>query len=162
MWTWPVVIMVSTATRLFGSSESIASRMESLIWSAILSGWPSVTDSEVKRRRDTRHSLTWWTSRRTVRSTAAGRNATGWGGHRCAHPSRSVLRGAREAGADGRPDPRGHGVLRAARHLDGRAVGGEDDDAVLRPAEDLPGRDVVDHEQVAALPRELHAGVGEH
>src|SRR6478752_4784335 len=49
--------MVSTATRLRGSWASIASRIESLIWSAILSGWPSVTDSEVKRRRDTRYSL---------------------------------------------------------------------------------------------------------
>ena len=51
--TWPVVISVSTATRLRGSSVSRASRIESLIWSAILSGWPSVTDSEVNRRRDT-------------------------------------------------------------------------------------------------------------
>src|SRR5215203_5130298 len=32
-----------------GSSASAASRMVSEIWSAILSGWPSVTDSEVKR-----------------------------------------------------------------------------------------------------------------
>src|SRR5215217_3142158 len=54
MWTWPVVIRVSTATRLRGSWRSIASRIASLIWSAILSGWPSVTDSDVKRRRDTR------------------------------------------------------------------------------------------------------------
>src|SRR5512139_2081707 len=45
--------MVSTATRLLTSSLSIASRIASLIWSAILSGWPSVTDSEVNRRRDT-------------------------------------------------------------------------------------------------------------
>src|SRR4051812_43915652 len=44
--------MVSTATRLVGSSLSIASRIASLIWSAILSGCPSVTDSEVNRRRD--------------------------------------------------------------------------------------------------------------
>src|SRR4051794_19535746 len=51
--TCPVVISVSTATRLVGSSAMRASRIESLIWSAILSGWPSVTDSEVKRRRDT-------------------------------------------------------------------------------------------------------------
>ena len=51
--TWPVVISVSTATRLRGSSVSSASRIESLIWSAILSGWPSVTDSEVNRRRAT-------------------------------------------------------------------------------------------------------------
>ena len=52
-WTWPVVIMVSTATLLSGSSLIIASRMASLIWSAILSGWPSVTDSEVNSRRAT-------------------------------------------------------------------------------------------------------------
>src|SRR5205809_2363353 len=51
--TWPVVINVSTATRLVGSSLSIPSRMASLIWSAILSGCPSVTDSEVKSRRAT-------------------------------------------------------------------------------------------------------------
>src|SRR3954471_16103298 len=50
--TSPVVTMVSTATRLAGSLASIASRMESLIWSQILSGWPSVTDSDVNRRRD--------------------------------------------------------------------------------------------------------------
>src|ERR1700716_3400633 len=46
-WTWPVVISVSTATRLRGSLLSSPSRMESLIASQILSGWPSVTDSEV-------------------------------------------------------------------------------------------------------------------
>ena len=51
--TWPVVIIVSTATRLAGSSLIIESRMASLIWSAILSGWPSVTDSEVNSRRAT-------------------------------------------------------------------------------------------------------------
>src|SRR3954462_3485311 len=50
--TSPVVTMVSTATRLAGSLASMASRMESLIWSQILSGWPSVTDSDVNRRRD--------------------------------------------------------------------------------------------------------------
>ncbi len=49
-WTWPVVIMVSTATLLRGSPLIIWSRMASLIWSAILSGCPSVTDSEVNRR----------------------------------------------------------------------------------------------------------------
>ena len=45
--TSPVVISVSQATRPFGSSVRIASRTESEIWSAILSGWPSVTDSDV-------------------------------------------------------------------------------------------------------------------
>src|SRR5215475_10254391 len=47
----PVAIRVSHATRLVGSSVRQASRMESEIWSAILSGCPSVTDSEVKRKR---------------------------------------------------------------------------------------------------------------
>src|SRR5215204_909182 len=47
--TRPVVTRVSQATLLIGSSASAASRMVSEIWSAILSGWPSVTDSEVKR-----------------------------------------------------------------------------------------------------------------
>src|SRR5471030_1646414 len=51
--TWLVVMSVSTATRLFGSSLRRASRTPSLIWSAILSGWPSVTDSDVNKRRDT-------------------------------------------------------------------------------------------------------------
>src|SRR5690349_5183549 len=53
MWTWPVVMRVSTATRARGSSVSSASRTVSLIRSAILSGWPSVTDSEVNRRSGT-------------------------------------------------------------------------------------------------------------
>ena len=47
--TRPVVISVSQATREFGSPASAASRMASEIWSAILSGCPSVTDSEVNR-----------------------------------------------------------------------------------------------------------------
>src|ERR1700745_2846100 len=37
------------ATRPVGSSRSTASRTPSEIWSATLSGWPSVTDSEVNR-----------------------------------------------------------------------------------------------------------------
>src|SRR6478736_9735941 len=49
--TRPVVTIVSTATRACGSCSSIASRMASEIWSQILSGWPSVTDSDVKRVR---------------------------------------------------------------------------------------------------------------
>src|SRR5947208_16370828 len=47
--TRPVFTSVSQATRPEGSSRSTASRTPSEIWSAILSGWPSVTDSEVKR-----------------------------------------------------------------------------------------------------------------
>src|SRR5579883_179092 len=44
----PVVISTSQATRPLGSSLSTASSTESEIWSAILSGCPSVTDSDVK------------------------------------------------------------------------------------------------------------------
>ena len=45
----PVVSRVSQATREYGSPARAASTTASEIWSAILSGWPSVTDSEVKR-----------------------------------------------------------------------------------------------------------------
>src|ERR1700719_4600197 len=51
MTTRPVAVRVSQATRLDGSSARHASRMASEIWSAILSGWPSVTDSEVNNER---------------------------------------------------------------------------------------------------------------
>src|SRR5438094_10662077 len=48
--TSPVVISVSHAQRASGSSASTASRTVSETWSAILSGWPSVTDSDVNRK----------------------------------------------------------------------------------------------------------------
>src|SRR5438067_2909932 len=47
--TSPVAVRVSQATRLNGSSARQASSTASEIWSAILSGCPSVTDSDVKR-----------------------------------------------------------------------------------------------------------------
>src|ERR687894_167536 len=47
--TRPVFTSVSQATRPVGSSRRTASSTPSEIWSAILSGWPSVTDSEVNR-----------------------------------------------------------------------------------------------------------------
>src|SRR5216684_3322290 len=46
----PVVTSVSQATRPFGSCFMTSSRTASEIWSAILSGWPSVTDSDVNRK----------------------------------------------------------------------------------------------------------------
>src|SRR6202040_170142 len=49
MTTRPVAVRVSQATRLGGSSARQASRIASEIWSAILSGWPSVTDSDVNK-----------------------------------------------------------------------------------------------------------------
>src|SRR5690242_5892850 len=57
--TRPVFTSVSHATRPVGSSRSTASRTPSEIWSAILSGCPSVTDSEVNR-----NSLSVWFMRR--------------------------------------------------------------------------------------------------
>src|SRR5712671_6656681 len=45
----PFVIAVSQATRACGSCASIPSSTESETWSQTLSGWPSVTDSEVRR-----------------------------------------------------------------------------------------------------------------
>src|SRR5688572_229327 len=47
--TRPVFTSVSQATRPPGSSAITASRTPSEIWSATLSGWPSVTDSDVNR-----------------------------------------------------------------------------------------------------------------
>src|SRR3954471_11652652 len=47
--TRPVLTSVSHATRPPASSRRTASSTPSEIWSAILSGWPSVTDSEVNR-----------------------------------------------------------------------------------------------------------------
>src|SRR5271154_906713 len=49
MTTRPVAVRVSAATRLKGSCARQASRIASEIWSAILSGCPSVTDSDVNR-----------------------------------------------------------------------------------------------------------------
>ncbi len=46
----PVLTSVSQATRALGSWARMASSTASEIWSAILSGWPSLTDSEVKRK----------------------------------------------------------------------------------------------------------------
>src|SRR5688500_823381 len=44
-----VVVIVSQATRASGSFDRNRSTIASLIWSATLSGWPSETDSDVKR-----------------------------------------------------------------------------------------------------------------
>src|SRR5450756_2096882 len=50
----PVVTSVSQATRPTGSCVRMASSIASEIWSAILSGWPSVTDSDVNMWRPSR------------------------------------------------------------------------------------------------------------
>src|SRR5205823_7478046 len=46
----PFVIAVSHATRARASCSSMPSSTASETWSQILSGWPSVTDSEVSRK----------------------------------------------------------------------------------------------------------------
>ena len=50
MIDFPVVTRVSHATLDFGSKAKKLSNIESLIWSASLSGWPSLTDSDVKNK----------------------------------------------------------------------------------------------------------------
>src|SRR5690349_7726549 len=73
----------------------MASRIASLIWSAILSGWPSVTDSEVKRRRDKSvapHAAAagvWGLWRRQDTSSASPKSSPTWSG--VAKPSRIRL-----------------------------------------------------------------------
>src|SRR5579863_5902178 len=57
MTTRPVAVRVSAATRLYGSCSRQASRIASDTWSAILSGWPSVTDSEVNKKRSLNFGL---------------------------------------------------------------------------------------------------------
>src|SRR5215469_14446586 len=59
----PVVSRVSHATRDIGSPASAASTTASEIWSAILSGCPSVTDSDVKRNPLVMHRLLGYGSR---------------------------------------------------------------------------------------------------
>src|SRR6185312_5020226 len=46
----PLVIAVSQATRERGSCPSMPSSTASETWSQTLSGWPSVTDSDVSRK----------------------------------------------------------------------------------------------------------------
>src|SRR3954471_24430895 len=113
--------------------------MVSLIWSAILSGWPSVTDSEVKRRRGTRFSLG---STAGAWERALDKTLPGGPGRQGVQPSGRALRG-RDA-----PHGGGNGVLAAARDLGDGPVGGEHHGGVVGAAERLPRRDVVDDEQV--------------
>src|SRR5215212_6229215 len=157
--TRPVVTRVSTATRLVESCVSRASRMASLIWSQILSGWPSVTDSEVNRRW-----VTALLSQRLLTDPRVSGRESGRSGplYRGAGVVLSAVRVGREEGADGVPDRVRHGLLAALGHLAGAAAGVEDRHGVACPAEDRTAGDVVDDEQVAALAGELGTRVGEH
>src|SRR6478735_7335430 len=122
--TRPVVSRVSTATRLWASCRSISSRTESLIWSAILSGCPSVTDSEVKRRPVTVSVL-------LIRRGGSSR----W----------SILQPAGHFV----PNDVGQRGLGPERYVEAVAVGGEDHCLVVGGPEDGAPADVVDDQQVA-------------
>src|SRR6478735_9290884 len=142
--------MVSTATRAPGSCSSIASRIASLTWSQILSGCPSVTDSDVKRRADTQIS---WVARQ------------GRVGRRCPEPRASLtgiekgLYAVPHRGSDLRLGCRaGHVVLRGP----GQAVTEQQVDGVGVGPEGLVDPDLVGDEQVAALAGQLGPGQVEH
>src|SRR3954470_9468275 len=153
--TRPVVTSVSTATRLPGSCSRSASRIESEIWSQILSWCPSVTDSEVHRRRAAKIAPVVL---RRARS-----------------PARQCLRRGRypgEGSAPARPGPRrgsdehveyavGHRQLVARGLAHYRAGSIEHRDGVLRGAETLGPADPVEDEEVDALAGRLVAGHGE-
>src|SRR3954454_9893922 len=125
----PAVSSVSRATRLVGSPASSASRTVSLIWSAILSGCPSVTDSEVKSRPAT---------------CVLPVPCSCWCGA-SPRPCAATITAGRAPVSDGLP-PGCHRVpdhvrqrgLRAAGYAGRVALGVEQDGLVLRAAEDLP------------------------
>ena len=113
--TCPVVISVSQATRPIGSSVEDGVEHASEIWSAILSGCPSVTDSEVKRC--------------SAIDCAPMRPAPGGG-----NDSRGSPRAPRaRAGSAGALEAL-H-LLEREQHLEGRggAAGGPRGDALQRP-----------------------------
>src|ERR1700722_5463387 len=159
--TCPVVIRVSTATRLPGSSLIMASRMTSLIWSAILSGWPSVTDSEVNRRRATSFLLVIWNAGEFIRT----------------YPPRGAARQsclAADVGLPGSAKPLlpkscghqvphhvGEGIFWSARDLGNGTVGTVDDSLVVDGPEAKPISHRVDDKKVTPLTGQLSlSGLG--
>src|SRR6476646_668538 len=70
----PVLTSVSQATRPPGSSPMIASRTPSEIWSATLSGCPSVTDSDVKRYSPSANGLEVMAGKTRGNLCSAGRS----------------------------------------------------------------------------------------
>src|SRR4029077_16881935 len=93
--TRPVVVAVSQATRAFGSSRRIASRIASEVWWHILSGRPSVTHSEVNRYCDASTMLVMGSSGRTFRPRVS--------------PDRTPTRLATDGPSDGPRNRRGPG-----------------------------------------------------
>src|SRR6266498_3547441 len=141
--TRPVVRSVSQATRPLGSSARTASRIASEIWSASLSGCPSMTDSEVKRYR---RPMT----RRIIYSgsdaEAASRPRLSSHGQRFQKPSQPVA--DRPGKFDLGPVPRLH-VVPSGRQ-DGRPVR-------LRAESRTGSTHLVGHQQIEVLLGELAA-----
>src|SRR4051812_9571661 len=104
----------------------MASRTESLIWSAILSGCPSVTDSEVKSR-----PVTVWVL--LVRRMVGVRE--------------SIL----QSPAPSVPNDVGQGGLGPKGYVAWRGVRGQDHGRVVGRPEHRSPADVVDDEEVTAL-----------
>src|SRR3954454_9202820 len=109
--TSPVFTSVSQATRPYGSSVRTASRTPSEIWSATLSGCPSVTDSEVNRYSfSPRFSVIW-----AQRLDGCRRSVAAWRDRRrdfaagalvlVAHQQPHVGRERVVRVADGNPEP---------------------------------------------------------
>src|SRR5215472_5724487 len=134
---------VSTATLLPGSSLIIASRIASLIWSAILSGWPSVTDSEVNSRRATFFSIHCSADWESVAAAGDRRRRT------------AVSAQPRD---DQIPDDAGQGVLGPPRNRRLAAVCVEHDGLVVAGAEPEPAAHLVDQEQLGSLAGQLGLG----
>src|SRR3954453_13590082 len=133
--TRPVVTRHSTATRLSGSWSRSASRTESLIWSAILSGCPSVTDSEVNSLR------------------AMSSSPCSGAGRRCRAGVNLPGRAQREGLV---PDGMGELVL-ATGQGSAAPLRGQQGDLAVRSTEDQVGSHRVQHQQVAPLPGQLRA-----
>src|SRR3954470_16264316 len=158
--TRPVFTSVSHATRPYGSSRSTASRTPSEIWSAILSGWPSVTDSDVNR-----YSLSDKLVMRSGRGAPVGarkRLRVAW--HPARPAARAFRRGRAAAGSalvevdDERhavhPEPRAKAVLQEVGVVAGDALAGVDlDREARRRGADL--RHVQQLQAVALLRRRL-------
>src|SRR5919205_2280932 len=167
-WTRPVVAMVSTATRDSGSLSSRASRIASLIWSQILSGCPSVTDSEVKSR-SAEGADPWDSGMCSGKVTQLPYWLANGGAAACVPMLRRRclrLSGSRkdaaQFGTDTVNDSGGDVLLGTRRRLGLQTGLRENDNGVVVLPEHLVGTHVVHHQQVTALAPQLGLGVRKH
>src|SRR6478752_7166651 len=115
----PVLTSVSHATRPYGSSARTASSTPSEIWSAILSGCPSVTDSEVNRNSLSEYSVMFARVGSTVGvGTGSGKSRASLGERARSARSRArtgVTRAAPSLSALDEVDDQRHAVHSVAR-----------------------------------------------